>query len=87
MCEEAGQKKVSSAAGPVIEAVCCHSTLGAKLSGAEPGISREAIRYVSRQAVYPNTRARELLGWNPQIDFNEGMNRTERWLRAEGLLG
>ena len=81
-----GQTKVRTAPAPVIEAIAFLSELAAKISGGEPSISREAIRYVSRQAVYPNTRALELLGWAPQIEFDEGMRRTELWLRAEGML-
>ena len=49
-------------------------------------MSRSAVTYVSRRAVFPNDRARELLGWRPQVDLDEGMRRTEAWLRAEGLL-
>jgi len=81
-----GQTKVRTAPAPLIEAFAFGSELFAKLRGTQPTVSREAIRYVSRQAVYPNTRARELLGWEPQVDFDEGMRRTETWLRAEGLL-
>jgi nucleoside-diphosphate-sugar epimerase len=81
-----GQEKVRTAPAPLIEAVALATEAIAKLRGTEPSVSREAIRYVSRQAVYPNARARELLGWEPKIDFDEGMRRTELWLRAEGLL-
>ncbi len=81
-----GQKKVRTAPAPLIEAVALATEAIAKLRGTQPSVSREAIRYVSRQAVYPNARARELLGWEPKVDFEEGMRRTELWLRAEGLL-
>ncbi len=81
-----GQKKVRTAPAAVIEAVALASELVAKLRGTQPSVSREAIRYVSRQATYPNRRASELLGWEPKVDFDEGMRRTELWLRAEGLL-
>ena len=30
------------------------------------------------------TRANELLGWVPAVDFSEGMARTVRWARATG---
>jgi len=81
-----GQTKVRTAPAPLIEAFAFGSELIAKLRGTQPSVSREAIRYVSRRAVYPNARARELLGWEPQTDFEEGMRRTELWLRAEGML-
>ncbi len=81
-----GQKKVRTSPEPVIGAFALAAETFARLRGTRPTVSREAIRYISRQAVYPNTRARELLGWEPQIDFEEGMHRTELWLRAEGML-
>lgn len=84
--EMLGQEKVRTAPAPLIEAVAFAAEAVAKLRGTQPSVSREAIRYVSRQAVYPNTRARELLGWEPQVDFEEGIRRTELWLRAEGML-
>jgi nucleoside-diphosphate-sugar epimerase len=31
-------------------------------------------------------RAREVLGWEPRVTLEEGMARTERWLREVGLL-
>ncbi|CAB5036525.1 unannotated protein [freshwater metagenome] len=82
-----GQKKVRTAPTPLIEGFAFAAEIVAKLRGTAPTVSRQAIQYVSRQAVYPNARAREQLGWNPAVDFDEGMRRTEQWLRAEGLLG
>jgi nucleoside-diphosphate-sugar epimerase len=58
----------------------------ARLRRSAPNVSREAIRYVSRRAVYPNAKARELLGWEPRVDLDEGMRRTERWLRQTGRI-
>ncbi|MBI5104589.1 MAG: NAD(P)-dependent oxidoreductase [Solirubrobacterales bacterium] len=60
--------------------------LVARARGREPLMTREALIYVSRHAAYPNARAREVLGWEPQVGLDEGMRRTEAWLRAEGLL-
>lgn len=34
-----------------------------------------------------NAKALELLGWEPQVSLDEGMARTEEWLRANGHLG
>jgi nucleoside-diphosphate-sugar epimerase len=59
---------------------------GARLLGRTPPISRHTMMFISRHAVYPNEHAREVLGWEPQVDLDEGMRRTEAWLRAEGAL-
>jgi nucleoside-diphosphate-sugar epimerase len=51
-----------------------------------PLITREAIAFVSRKAPYSNRRAREVLGWQPRVDLEEGMRRTELWFREQGLI-
>ncbi|MSX02007.1 MAG: SDR family NAD(P)-dependent oxidoreductase [Actinobacteria bacterium] len=81
-----GQEKVRTAPLPLLELFALGSELVARARGKQPTVSREAIRYVSRKAAYPNRRATELLGWEPKVDFDEGMRRTESWLRAEGLI-
>ncbi|MDP9384834.1 MAG: NAD-dependent epimerase/dehydratase family protein, partial [Actinomycetota bacterium] len=51
-----------------------------------PSVSRAALTYISRRGTYPNTRAREELGWQPEVGLAEGMRRTEAWARGAGLL-
>jgi len=40
------------------------------------GAGPAAITFMSRRATFPNTRAREELGWTPQVSLAEGMART-----------
>jgi nucleoside-diphosphate-sugar epimerase len=72
-------RPIASAAGAAQEMV-------ARVTGEPPTFTRNAITFVSRRAVYSNRRARELLGWQPQVTLDEGMRRTEVWFREEGLL-
>jgi nucleoside-diphosphate-sugar epimerase len=51
-----------------------------------PGVDPDDLQFLMRRAVYPNARAREVLGWNPRVRLEEGMARTEKWLREAGLL-
>lgn len=51
-----------------------------------PGIDPGDIQFLMRRAVYPNARAREVLGWEPKVSLAEGMRRTESWLRETGRL-
>ena len=71
---------------PVLKAGALIEETRARLSGGQPEVSRQALQYVSRRAVYPNDRARVNLGWEPNVDLRSGMARTETWLRGEGLI-
>jgi nucleoside-diphosphate-sugar epimerase len=44
-------------------------------------------RYARSRVTYKTSHARDLLGWQPQIDLDEGIRRCEPWLRDKGLLG
>ena len=74
------------APAPVLRAAAGVLELRARVTGRPADVTREAIRYITRHAVYPNDRARDLLGWEPQVGLDEGLRRTEHWLRAERLI-
>ena len=59
---------------------------GAGLVRREPPFSRRTLEYVTHPGTYAIGRAREVLGWTPEADLETGMQRTEAWLRSEGLL-
>ena len=49
-------------------------------------VTPAAIGYFMRRGTYSIARAREVLGYEPAVSLEEGMRRTEEWLRAEGML-
>jgi len=51
-----------------------------------PQFSSRAMTFVDRRGTASNRRAREELGWEPRVGLDDGMRRTEAWLRTEGLL-
>jgi nucleoside-diphosphate-sugar epimerase len=51
-----------------------------------PGVDPGDLQFVRRHAVFPNARARAVLGWEPKVTLDEGMRRTEAWLRETGRL-
>jgi nucleoside-diphosphate-sugar epimerase len=51
------------------------------------GFSPRAIEYLTHPGTYSIEKARRLLGWEPQVSLDDGMARTEQWLRERGLLG
>jgi nucleoside-diphosphate-sugar epimerase len=49
-------------------------------------LNAASMRYLARPGGYSIDKARRLLGYEPQIDLDEGMRRTEAWLRQQRLL-
>ena len=49
-------------------------------------INRGRIKQYSLQVVYPTTKAETLLGYQIRVPVPEGMQRTETWLREEGII-
>ncbi len=58
----------------------------AKIGGVHTDIGRGAMRWLARPATYSIEKARRQLGYEPQVGLDEGMRRTETWLREHGLL-
>jgi 2-alkyl-3-oxoalkanoate reductase len=58
----------------------------ASLTGRRPEFTRHAVTLIDRRGTVSARRAREELGWEPRVDLEEGLRRTEQWARAEGLL-
>jgi nucleoside-diphosphate-sugar epimerase len=58
----------------------------AAVTGKEAGFSRRVVKALCSSNSFSNQKARKLLGWEPKVNFSEGMRRTEAWLRAERYL-
>jgi nucleoside-diphosphate-sugar epimerase len=44
------------------------------------------VTFVDLRGVVSAAKARDELGWEPRVSYEEGMRRTQEWLRAEGLI-
>jgi nucleoside-diphosphate-sugar epimerase len=58
----------------------------ARLRGGRSELTPAAIDYTMRRGTYSIARAREVLGYEPAVNVEEGMRRTEEWLRSAGML-
>ena len=56
------------------------------LLGRQTELGRGAMEMLSKKTTVSNARAHHLLGWQQEISLEEGMRRTEEWLRAQKLL-
>ncbi len=61
------------------------SVLYEKLTGRPGPISRTSVAFYSHRTVFDVHKNEELLGHKPRVSFEEGMRRTEDWLRGEKL--
>ncbi len=57
-----------------------------RVTGRVPSLTRSLVRQVIGRPMYSIEKARRLLGYEPQVDFEEGMRRIEAWYRSGGSL-
>ncbi len=50
-----------------------------------PLLSRQAVHVLGHNQDFSNRKAREVLGWEPRIDYASGLEATLAWLQAEHL--
>ncbi|NOX60820.1 MAG: SDR family NAD(P)-dependent oxidoreductase [Chloroflexi bacterium] len=58
----------------------------AKIRGRPTSLNREVVKTFRSHNSFSNEKAKRLLGWSPAVDFQEGMRRTETWLRERDLI-
>jgi nucleoside-diphosphate-sugar epimerase len=50
-----------------------------------PLLSRQAVQVMGINQDFSSRQARELLGWEPRVDYAAGLRATLEWLRGEHL--
>ena len=70
---------LARAAAPVVAGA-------SRLLGKAPPLSGRTLEYVTHPGTYAIDKIERLVGWRPAVALDEGMDRTEAWLQAEGLL-
>ena len=82
----AGGREARRLPRPVLELVGMATEGWAKLRGEPPAFTGGAVTFIDRRGTVSAAKAREELGWKPRVSYEEGMRRTQEWLRAEGLI-
>jgi nucleoside-diphosphate-sugar epimerase len=52
---------------------------------APPLLSRQAVQVLGKNQDFSNRKLREMLGWEPRVDYATGLEATLTWLRTEYL--
>ncbi|MBW3602752.1 MAG: NAD-dependent epimerase/dehydratase family protein [Actinobacteria bacterium] len=73
---------------PLVAVRSLATPLGAALRplGLQPPFSERTLEYVTHPGTYSIAKARELLGWAPQVSLHRGMTLTYMWLREVRLI-
>ncbi len=71
---------------PLLELAGQATEAWARARGQTPAFSARAATFVDRRGAVSTAKARGELGWEARVSYEEGMRRTERWLRQEGLV-
>lgn len=50
------------------------------------GVDRNLFAYYTARTVFPTDKARQLLGYEPRVSFDEGIARAGAWMREAGYL-
>ena len=82
----AGRDGVRTIPPWLARAAASGAELYSRLSGKPPPFNRFSLIYLTRPGTASTQRAREELGWEPKVNMEEGLRRTDEWLRAEGLI-
>jgi nucleoside-diphosphate-sugar epimerase len=67
------------AASLVVERVC-------GVLGVRAPLYPRRVEFFSKDRAFDITKARQLLGYAPRVDLDEGLSRTTAWYRQQGLL-
>ncbi len=56
----------------------------ARLAPGDNEVNPGAARYLLRSGTYSNAKARTMLGWQPRVGLDDGLEQTVGWLREQG---
>ncbi|WP_431233072.1 NAD-dependent epimerase/dehydratase family protein [Mycolicibacterium psychrotolerans] len=62
------------------------NALAASLRKQPTEANATSVRYLTRTGTYSNEKARRILGFEPRVDLDTGMKRTQEWLVETGLV-
>lgn len=72
---------------PLALGVAAFVQRAARLAPGDNEINPGAARYLLRRGTYSNSKARSILGWEPRVSVQDGLERTVAWLREQGFGG
>ena len=81
-----GVKGPRTAPTPLAVALAAAGSRALRLAGRETEAVPATVRYLTRTGTYSIEKARSVLGYEPAVGLEEGLERSRAWAEAEGLL-
>jgi len=82
----AGRPRIRSVPEWLANLIAMGAEASSKITRRPPRITREAIRFLTRQARFSIEKAKRDLSYHPRYSLEEGMKVTGEWLRETGYL-
>ena len=79
-------KRARSIPVALAQAAALLSEAGSKITRRPPLFTRDTLGFITGQCRLSTEKAKRLLDWSPQVSLDEGLRRTEAWLREAGYL-
>ena len=54
--------------------------------GVSPPLYPRRVEFFEKDRAFDISKARELLGYDPRVDLEDGLARTAAWYREQGLI-
>ena len=71
---------------PAAVALAAVGARAMRLAGRESEVNAGAVRYLARTGTYSIAKARTMLGYEPAVGLDEGLERSREWAAGAGLL-
>lgn len=81
-----GVRRLPAVPFPLAWAAAAGYELMGKMQGKRTSVTRRAVASLRSTNSFSNLKARQILGWEPKVGFEEGMRRTRVWLAENGFL-
>jgi nucleoside-diphosphate-sugar epimerase len=81
-----GKQKPRTLPKPVAAGIAAAGGRAMKLLGRDTELSAGSVEYIAKRGTISIEKARRVLGYEPKVSLEEGMQRCEEWLRGQGML-
>jgi nucleoside-diphosphate-sugar epimerase len=79
-------RRVIAVPGFVLKDAAVLLMLADRVRGREAIITPNTVRFLLHKATFSGEKLRSRLNWSPSVSWEEGLRRTETWLRGAGYL-